>query len=141
MENVNQSVGPDNVMQALSEAQLHAKEQRLAAERFLQETVALEQRLAEEAEAARRAGEYARRTELLAQLEEARSKEQEAAAQLDTCTRERVALENEIAELEKRLGEIKDAPWQATLHELRELETRRRIAERRAADMARGLAS
>src|SRR5581483_4641938 len=62
MENLRAD-GEEDIAKILDEAQQNAREQRLAAERFLQETLALEQRLAQEAEAARNAGDLARKRE------------------------------------------------------------------------------
>lgn len=140
MENVR-AESDDDIVQALDEAQRNAREQRLAAERFLQETLALEQRLAQEAEAARNAGDLARKRELIAAIEETSAHERAALEQAEACGKKRAELEAELQAVERRLEAVRAIPWRDTLNELRELEARRRIAERRAADMARGIAS
>lgn len=140
MENVKAD-SEEGIVQALDEAQRSAREQRLAAERFLQETLALEQRLAQEAEAARNASELARKRELIAAIEETSAQERAAFEQAEACAKKRAELESELQAVERRLEAVRAIPWRDTLNELRDLETRRRIAERRAADMARGIAS
>ncbi|MGH7662507.1 MAG: hypothetical protein ACRENA_16515 [Vulcanimicrobiaceae bacterium] len=134
-------VNEEDIVQALDDAQRNAREQRLAAERFLQETLALEQRLAQEAEAARNAGDLARKRDLIAAIEETGTQERAAFEQAEACARKRAEMEAELQALERRLEAVRAIPWRDTLNELRELEARRRIAERRAADMARGIAS
>ncbi|HKU80899.1 MAG TPA: hypothetical protein VJP76_01925 [Candidatus Tumulicola sp.] len=131
----------EDLVQVLDEAQRNAREQRLAAERFLQETLALEQRLAQEAEAARNASELALKRELLAAIEEIGVQERAALEQAEACAKKRAELEGELQAVERRLEAVRAIPWRDTLNELRELEARRRIAERRAADVARGIAS
>lgn len=140
MENLRAD-GEGDIAQMLDEAQRNAREQRLAAERFLQETLALEQRLAQEAEAARNAGDLARKRELIAAIEETGIQERDALERAEACAKKRAELEEELQGVERRLEAVRAIPWRDTLNELRELEARRRIAERRAADMARGIAS
>jgi hypothetical protein len=140
MENLKRDEEED-IIHALDEAQRNAREQRLAAERFLQESRALEQRLAEEAEAARSAADLARKHELITAIEETSAQERAAREQAEACALHRAKLHEELEALERRLEAIRAIPWRETLNELRDLEARRRIAERRAADMARGIAS
>lgn len=202
----------DDVVNALSAAQRRAAEQRAAAERLLRETLALEQRLAEEVEQARKAGEHALAQQLASEIDAAAAAEAKAAEQTeawakkldtvasekneaealkhedesrlaaarraleiatascsesnqrysDACQAEEVArreadeaaralaakrqarkdLEAELSEVQQRIaGFSGGAPSLATIEELREVESRMRVAERRAADVARGAAS
>ena len=68
----------DDVVNALSAAQRRAAEQRAAAERLLRETLALEQRLAEEVEQARKAGEHALAQQLASEIDAAAAAEAKA---------------------------------------------------------------
>lgn len=86
--------------QTLTEAQHRAAEQRMAAERLLQEALELERRLADEAAQARAANEQALGLELVAALDGARASEHEAAERADACTKnfERIATQKAQAE-------------------------------------------
>jgi hypothetical protein len=193
---------PTNVAEALTEAQRRATEQRIAAERMLQESLELEQRLAEEAELARRAVD--RVAQLSASVSAALLEEQKAAEHAELCarnleraTREKTEADALRADDQRILAEARRALEVATascteserrftsacsteedarreaetssqllaarrnarkdletelralepaaapqsqsqsIEELRALEARRRIAERRAADLAR----
>ena len=201
---------PDDIVQALSEAQRRATEQRLAAERLLNEAMALEQRLAEETEQARRASEHALVQQLAAAVEAALAAEHKAEEQVELSVKklERIAaekreaealknddaravaearraleiatascsesdrrfadasaaedaarneaeaaatlvtarhnarqeLETELQDAHQRVQEAGELPSLTSLDELRALEARRRVAERRAADSARQVA-
>ncbi|MDB5095116.1 MAG: hypothetical protein JWO85_3217 [Candidatus Eremiobacteraeota bacterium] len=89
-----------DVMQALTDAQRRAAEQRIAAERFLQETVQLEERLAEEAEQARAASEHVLAQQLAQAAAAALVLERQAAEQADACAKkiERIATQKAQAE-------------------------------------------
>jgi fused signal recognition particle receptor len=95
-----QPSAPDEVVQALTDAQRRATEQRIAAERLLHEALALEQRLAEEAEQARKASEHALVQQLAAAVEAALQAEQKAEEQVELSVKklERVAAEKREAE-------------------------------------------
>jgi hypothetical protein len=89
-----------DVMQALTDAQRRAAEQRVAAERFLKETVQLEERLAEEAEQARAASEHVLAQQLARAADEALVLERHAAEQAEACAKkiERIATQKAQAE-------------------------------------------
>ena len=88
------------VERALTEAQRRAAEQRASAERFLQEALALEKRLEEEASQVRAANEYAVVQQLAAALENAVELERNAADHVDACAKklERIAVQKSQAE-------------------------------------------
>jgi chromosome segregation ATPase len=86
--------------QTLTEAQQRAAEQRMAAEKLLQEALELERRLADEAAQARAANEQALGQELAVAVEEARNAERDAAEHAGICTKnfERIATQKAQAE-------------------------------------------
>ncbi|HEY4439270.1 MAG TPA: hypothetical protein VGN14_02385 [Candidatus Elarobacter sp.] len=87
-----------DVVEALTEAQRRAAEQRVAAERFLQETVQLEQRLAEEAEQARAAGDHVLAEQLAKLLAETTVVERQAVEQAETCAKKIERIEAQKAQ-------------------------------------------
>lgn len=87
-------------LDALCEAQRRATAQRIAAERLLEETRTLEQRLSAEAEKARDATRRASAGKLREHVERARKLEQDAVNHADTCVREEQRLSEERAHLE-----------------------------------------
>ena len=84
----------------LTEAQQRAAQQRMAAERFLQEAIELEQRLADEAAQARAASEQALGRELAAALDNMRAAERQSAEHAEVCSKnlERLAAQRAQAE-------------------------------------------
>jgi len=95
------TAGPHfELAQTLTEAQQRAAEQRMAAEKLLQEALELERRLADEAAQARAANEQALGQELALALEEARAAERDAAEHAGICTKnfERIATQKAQAE-------------------------------------------
>ncbi len=93
--------GPHSELaQTLTEAQQRAAQQRMAAERHLQEAVELEQRLADEAAQAHAANDEALRRELAAALDDVRAAEHERAEHAQTCSKnfERIATQRVQAE-------------------------------------------
>lgn len=90
----------DEVVQALADAQRRAAEQRVAAERYLQETMQLEARLAEEAEQARAASEHALAQQLVRSAEEAAALERQAVEAADACAKKIERLSTQKAQAE-----------------------------------------
>ncbi|HEY0381957.1 MAG TPA: hypothetical protein VGC72_07135 [Candidatus Elarobacter sp.] len=84
---------PTTRAETLTDAQQRAAEQRMAAERLLQDALELERRLADEAAQARAADEQALGQELAVALEDARAAEHDAAEHAGICAKnlERIA--------------------------------------------------
>jgi hypothetical protein len=76
---------PPQPLDTLTEAQQRAAEQRIAAERLLQEAIELEDRLADEAAKARAANDEALCRELAAALDDMRAAEDELAERAGAC--------------------------------------------------------
>ena len=88
------------VPRALTEAQERAAQQRIAAERLLQEAIELEARLADEAAQARAAHDQALGRELAAALDSARAAEREAAEHAGVCSKNFTRIATQRAQAE-----------------------------------------
>lgn len=120
-----------DVVQALTEAQRRAAEQRVAAERFLQETVQLEERLAEEAEQARAASEHVLAEQLARVAAEALVLERQSVEQADACAKKIERISTQKAQAEALRSDDKAAEAAAAADviaaQARLAETRRRL--------------
>jgi hypothetical protein len=100
---------PPHPLDTLTEAQQRAAEQRMAAERLLQEAIELEQRLAEEAAQARAANDEALERELAAALDDMRAAEREAAERADLCSKTMEPIAAQRAQAEALLADDRNA--------------------------------
>jgi hypothetical protein len=103
-----------DVLIALTDAQRRAAEQRLAAERFLDEARAIEARLAEQMEQARAASEHAVAQRCASDLEKARELEHAAAEAVETCSAQYQQCVHDRTQAEAEANAAREALERAT---------------------------
>jgi chromosome segregation ATPase len=130
---------PDELVNVLSDAHRRAAEQRLAAEKLLRETLALEQRLSEEMEQARRASDHHLSQQLAASLEAAIAAEKKAAEQCAAWAKKLETIEAEKREAQALKNDDRRAVEAATA-DIAAAESRL-AAARRALEMANAACS